>query len=539
MKILLVEPDYKNKYPPMGLMKISTYHKNRGDHVVFCKGKIDGYEIWDRVYISTLFTFHFDIVVKTIEYYKCKVRNLDDIYVGGIMASLLNKELKESTGIMNIISGRLVSSDILGFNDNVNIDLLCLDYDILSDVQYQYPAGDNYFAYTTRGCVNKCSFCAVPKLEGELDITNNIKSQILKIRDLYGDKRNLLLLDNNILGLKADDLKIIVDDLNKLGFVKEANYVKPLEIDLLVSSYNRHVLEGRSPINVMNRLSNYFTRLYNKRISKINKEKLDCMIAKIGTTYEDEIECILDNYHEIRTIEKKYNYKIPLHRYVDFNQGLDARELTEEKMEIISKLPIRPFRIAYDNIEFTDTYVKALRLANKYGAPEFSNYLLYNFTDKPEDLYKRIEINVSLSEEFNKHIYSFPMKYEPIYYKTRSSYIGKYWCEYYLKNIKAILNVSKGVFGGDRSFFKRAFGRNIEEFYEILSMPKELVTYRNYFEEIGVTQDWKRLFNKLDSDEKKELLQAAVEGKTESNNSIINELLPYYKIDYKKLVKNK
>ena len=39
-KILLIEPNYKNKYPPIGLMKISTYHKNKGDSVQFYKGDL-------------------------------------------------------------------------------------------------------------------------------------------------------------------------------------------------------------------------------------------------------------------------------------------------------------------------------------------------------------------------------------------------------------------------------------------------------------------------------------------------------------------
>ena len=40
MLILLLEPNYKNKYPPIGLMKIAQYHRGRGDTVVFSKGEI-------------------------------------------------------------------------------------------------------------------------------------------------------------------------------------------------------------------------------------------------------------------------------------------------------------------------------------------------------------------------------------------------------------------------------------------------------------------------------------------------------------------
>src|SRR2546430_2640497 len=36
--ILLIEPGYRNKYPPIGLMKIATYHRMLGDKIVFFKG---------------------------------------------------------------------------------------------------------------------------------------------------------------------------------------------------------------------------------------------------------------------------------------------------------------------------------------------------------------------------------------------------------------------------------------------------------------------------------------------------------------------
>jgi hypothetical protein len=53
-RILLIEPAYKNKYPPLGLMKIAQYHGPRGkrDFVTFIKGEEIGAlsEAWDRIY---------------------------------------------------------------------------------------------------------------------------------------------------------------------------------------------------------------------------------------------------------------------------------------------------------------------------------------------------------------------------------------------------------------------------------------------------------------------------------------------------------
>ena len=142
MRVLLVEPNYKNKYPPMGLMKISTYHKMLGDNVQFVKGydqSVDR-EVWDRIYITTLFTFDFDVDVETINHYKLLVNNIDDLYVGGIMASLMPEKIVEATGIdcSHILTGLFTDTSVVGDNNNINVDELPLDYDILEPVSYTH-----------------------------------------------------------------------------------------------------------------------------------------------------------------------------------------------------------------------------------------------------------------------------------------------------------------------------------------------------------------------------------------------------------------
>ena len=59
--ILLIEPGYRNKYPPLGLMKIAQYHGQNGkkDNVHFVKGEDPAAydKAWDRIYVTTLFSF--------------------------------------------------------------------------------------------------------------------------------------------------------------------------------------------------------------------------------------------------------------------------------------------------------------------------------------------------------------------------------------------------------------------------------------------------------------------------------------------------
>src|SRR3989304_7229550 len=116
--ILLVEPAYKNKFPPLGLMKLSTYHKLKEDYVQFVKGCDPKLSIlkWDRIYISTLFTFYWDITIKTIKYYVNSAKSPDNVFVGGVMATLFGDAIEKETSV-SIIRGLLDKPGMLDKGD--------------------------------------------------------------------------------------------------------------------------------------------------------------------------------------------------------------------------------------------------------------------------------------------------------------------------------------------------------------------------------------------------------------------------------------
>src|SRR5256885_14273034 len=100
--ILLIEPGYKNKYPPLGLMKLAQHHGPRGkkDNVRFVKGEdrsvLD--TCWHRIYVTTLFSFEWKKISETIDFaIKASGGHPNNVFVGGIAASLMHEEFLKET----------------------------------------------------------------------------------------------------------------------------------------------------------------------------------------------------------------------------------------------------------------------------------------------------------------------------------------------------------------------------------------------------------------------------------------------------------
>jgi radical SAM superfamily enzyme YgiQ (UPF0313 family) len=128
------------------------------------------------MYITTLFTYEWRRTVEPIEYAKTLVP-AGQVFVGGILASLMPEEFELETGITPM-TGLLTNSEIFGLGAHVNIDRLTPDDSILNHVSYKYPAENAYFASATKGCGMRCGFCAVQTLEPEYTSYISIAEQV-------------------------------------------------------------------------------------------------------------------------------------------------------------------------------------------------------------------------------------------------------------------------------------------------------------------------------------------------------------------------
>jgi hypothetical protein len=218
--ILLVEPEYRSKFPPLGLLRLSTYHKRRHDHVTFVRGRNHDMRRvhWDRVYVASLFTWELPRTLETIRFYTPCVADPKNVIVGGVGATLLPAFIRQRAQC-TVVEGPLDRPGLLSPQSPPISDEIP-DYSILEGVDYDYRPVDAYFARITKGCIRKCSFCAVPLLEREFGFVTPLADQIRRAKRAHGEKQNLVILDNNILAIRG--ISRALNEIAALGFTAGA-----------------------------------------------------------------------------------------------------------------------------------------------------------------------------------------------------------------------------------------------------------------------------------------------------------------------------
>ena len=180
MKIGLCDVDSHN-WPNLCLMKLSAYHKARGDHVEWWRP--DGY--YDRVYKSRVFTDTYSKDTIT-------VTNADEVICGG-------------TGYG------------LGPNLPDAVEHTYPDYSI-----YPQFSGIAY-GFLSRGCPRNCGFCLVSDKEGRRSI------QVADLAEFWNGQKEIKLLDANLLAC-PDHEKLILQLAESRAYV---DFSQGLDIRLI------------------------------------------------------------------------------------------------------------------------------------------------------------------------------------------------------------------------------------------------------------------------------------------------------------------
>lgn len=420
--ILLLEPGYPNKYPPIGLMKISYFHKYiHHDYVRFAKGTLpDAFrdKKWDRVYVTTLFTFEWERTKKALEYALSVAKDPCQVYTGGILATLMPELIREHFPTVKNNPGLLNRKGTLGLEHEECVDTMTPDYGILDDIaeQYVYPAHDAYFMYMTRGCGMNCQFCAVQTLEPEYIPFISIAESVRRVDERFGPKKDLLLMDNNV--LRSPHFDRIIDEIIELGFQKGATYRNP-------------------------------------KTGKPVRRYVD---------FNQGLDAFLLTPHKAKRLGE-----LALRPARIAFDHIEDKEAYQKAITLCARNGITHMSnyLLYNGEDFTGK-------GRKYRA------------DTPEDLYERMRISMNLCEELSQElnhrvaIFSFPMRYIPLS-DLKRGFVGANWNAKYLRALQRMLIPTQGKGVASRSFFEADFGLSPEEFVMFLAMPEEHLSWRGHF----------------------------------------------------------
>ena len=219
MKVLLVRPDYPNgsnnnkygngklhhKYFPIGILKMSTYFKKKGDTVDLVIGNKIPKFTPDTIYITSLFTYWRKFLEETIMFYRF-IFPESEIVVGGVDASLNPKEIEKLN--VKVHKGRFKEAE-----------------DVMPDYSYFEEEIDFQVIHTTRSCIRRCNFCGTYIIDGPeftYKNTQEIEREIFKNKITFYDN-NLLANPNikhilNMLANKKVNGRVIRQVESKSGF---------------------------------------------------------------------------------------------------------------------------------------------------------------------------------------------------------------------------------------------------------------------------------------------------------------------------------
>lgn len=185
MKVGLIDVDGHN-FPNIPLMKLSAWHKSRGDSVEWYSPMFSGH--LDKVYMSKVFSFTPD--------YEYPI-DADVIEKGG------------SGYAIRLVDGKEVYDKSQDKNLPDEIEHIYPDYSLYPDL-----CADTAYGFLTRGCPRGCEFCHVAKKEGRCSI------KVADLSEFWRGQKNIMLCDPNILACREhmDLLQQLVDSKARVNF---------------------------------------------------------------------------------------------------------------------------------------------------------------------------------------------------------------------------------------------------------------------------------------------------------------------------------